>query len=495
MSYFAGPETVAHMRRLINWSSPLTASDVAELNGSDGSHNNSNRSSSGGASDPCAYWQSGTFGSGASLTSEQERVFFRNVALASTMPDDCRMPRLVDGPGAAPPLALAATATAAGTPTMEASRRDRRGSSSRRGGGDRRGQSCSTGLCWAASVAAMIQPPPEPRSGRAAHVERSTDAPPSSSSQTDAPLVTPPPRAPFLILIGDSRVRNMWQRFIMMVRSNQAGGDGEMRRGGVVDNYFHQNASYVVTNAGDAITVLPFGVGCDSERVRRDLVRTAPLAILVVCLSWHIRTVATSITRFDVATDRLLSAARPDAVIYMPTLHDCVGAPCHSNDAFAWHVANFSRGLGEQLERGNIRRRLVLMTTPSSVWTRDEPMRKRNRALKQVARQLHDKFEPPPPPPPANLSSRTNEVVAAPSSPPPPPPPSPPVAVAVAARLVDAFEWVRRRKPVRCDRVHNMCNFRPMMGHGNVTHFRAVCNWCVDVADFCFWLHVRRALR
>lgn len=605
-SHFASERAFKYVHNLINWSTELAATSPSV------SVNSSIRNQSVPPFSACSYWASGMWSdygpssssssSSSAPNSQQQQPFrfhhYRRIALSQTH-RACNRPQVyAKSSGVAKPQAT----------TMMPRYRDnnitnKNGKHRKRDRADDGNKTayhaadlaadsfCSIGRCFARSFAAVIRGVDDDEEKLPQH-ENVSD---NSNITSDNDKNKKPLRPPLLLFIGDSRARNMFQRFIMMVRSNQAGGANERDRSAVVDNYFHLNATYVVTEKGDEINILPHGTGCDHQRmfpVSKKMNAGRDRIILAVCFIWCYRTLWARRWRDDFHLSELVRSLQPDTVIWMPTLHDCVGHRCDNNSAFAGHVYGYGRVLAQELvQTRSIRNRLLFLTTPMAIWAKSAVIHMRNGALKLAARHVqlkqlrkavnilsssgtasssssvllpngglpvpfsdHDvkridsmfdalrnkgtadaaalsvfgetfdgldlvdnaarrgvnRKKPVDRGDDDNDSQSSDEKNA-----------SPATATSVSAAkkrenidehfrhfrfaprpalslrsvgVVDLDRWVRAFRPERCDRVHNMCNFRPMIDFGNVTHFRAVCNACVDSADFCFWMHARRGL-
>ena len=161
-------------------------------------------------------------------------------------------------------------------------------------------------------------------------------------------------------MIGDSRSRHLLARLSMMIRSSFApaaaekNDDGEnaihaeMRRHGVIEHYFHLNATYTVFGrvideetgemepTSDRFHILPEGFGCPTDDVamtgkdekncpssEKENNNSDKIKIMFrICLWWHVSTFA-----FLEEGPRLLGKdlGGIGAVTWMPTLHECMG--------------------------------------------------------------------------------------------------------------------------------------------------------------------------
>lgn len=505
MNYFASWDVARKIRRLINWSTPY----ISSMNRRHSHQQQQQQSQS-----PCSYWKSGFF-TRPFLVNNNNSGILQEEEVKRSVPAYCT-----------DDVVLLRSSSSSSNAFDSGNEED----------GDLVDPTCSIGRCFVESFARLLLSPAD----RAKHYNATTTT--TTANKTN--------KTSFLLMIGDSRVRNLWQRFIMLVRSNVPRGEDEMVRPGVVDNYFHLNASYIVfRNGRDDIRVLPHGIGCDDESARGGAKSSSSATppLLVVCFVWHFRTVPVHLTKFDVDLRRLLRAVRPDAVVWMPTLHDCVGSACDdgnnnemqqrrlslssSNTTSALSltmttkkrhlksIQHFTRilmqhvldddgdddggGRKKKNPRSTIRHKLILLTTPGSVWTKDLHIEARNSVLKIEARKLvassssptrsthrhrvHDNI--------TNAVDDDNEESDDASA---------SARTMMKARriqrqrakvaVIDTSRWTSIRQPIRCDKVHSMCNFRPMMGFGNVTHFRAVCHGCSDAPNYCFWMRIRQAL-
>lgn len=191
---------------------------------------------------------------------------------------------------------------------------------------------------------------------------------------------------PWIVLIGDSRMRQLLMRLISMIRSQfvvsetssstknnkrqqDFSASAEMRTGGLIEHYFHASATYTVFGyktknekgvwsffpTSDRLYVLPDGAGCDADQIAQQQANCSSSTknncqiLFRICFWWHVRTKDLLARGSDFLSRRLKGGV--GAAAWMPNLHECTAR----NESHCVPAARLREMIPELLEMmGNV---------------------------------------------------------------------------------------------------------------------------------------------